>query len=781
MRKVKFAVIFLALLFSNSFAAEEKVKLKVWGIPNRESVDPDSKASVAIIDKFVELHPEIELETQRGVFIQGMGMDSLPLLAMAGGVAPDVMYVNFRMSDTYISEGFLYPLDEYVEEWKKEEDISEKIHPAIWPVIKRYGHIWSVPYGGTLAMALLYRKDLFQKAGLNPDKPPRDWNELYECAVRLTGPDEGTYGIALGTGLGMGWYFADFLWSAGGDIVVEDENGGWRAVYNDSAGVMALDFYRRLVRGRWKRNGKEYIGVGCLDVEYGTKWVTGKIGMMFQYLGNEVISTVNPNLTGVAPMPLGPTEKRGGEINSRMMGINATIKDKRIRDAAWKFIRFHVSDEALRIKTRIFVESGYAKFLSPDYLKKFGYERYLRDIPKGWAEALKMSLKTGKPEPYGKNCQHVYIEMTRPLERARIDDKTSSKELLDEAVKHTNEKMLGIIKPKEMRKRRMVALFVSIALAAAFAILTRIIIKSYSMPRAPGRGGKNKKYFYAYLILLPAIVSVLLWSYYPLIRGSFMAFQDYKLILPVKWIGLDNFANALFTPLFWQALLNSGFYMALFLGLGFLTPIILAIMLSEVPKGKILFRTIYYLPAVTTGLVIMFLWKGFFDPSPAGVFNKIMGFFGMAPQTWLNDPRLAMLCVVLPIVWATLGPGSIIYLAALKTIPEELYDAADIDGANIILKARYIVFPYLKPLIIINFVGAFIGAFRSFDFIFTMTGGGPNFATHVLGLEIWYNAFLYLKFGYAVAMAWLLGSLLLGFTVFQLRILSKLQFKTAGA
>ena len=94
---------------------------------------------------------------------------------------------------------------------------------------------------------------------------------------------------------------------------------------------------------------------------------------------------------------------------------------------------------------------------------------------------------------------------------------------------------------------------------------------------------------------------------------------------------------------------------------------------------------------------------------------------------------------------------------------------------------RHITIPSLKPLIIINFVGAFVAAFRSFDFIFAMTGGGPLFATHVVGLEIWYNAFLYLHFGYAVAAAWILGSLLVGFTVLQLRILSRIQFRTAEA
>jgi multiple sugar transport system permease protein len=303
---------------------------------------------------------------------------------------------------------------------------------------------------------------------------------------------------------------------------------------------------------------------------------------------------------------------------------------------------------------------------------------------------------------------------------------------------------------------------------------------------------KRARTRFAYLIMAPALLSVALWQYYPLARGSMMAFQDYRLILPTTWVGLDNFAEVLFAPLFWQSLWNSAKFMALSLGLGFAAPILLALALHEVPRGKVFFRTLYYLPAVTTGLVIMFLWKQFYDPTPHGLLNQIvatfargLNFWGLRlhpqPIDWLGDPHLAMVAVIIPLVWAGMGPGCLIYLAALKGIPEEIYEAADIDGAGILSKVRNITFPYLKALIIINFVGAFIGAARAFDAIFVTTGGGPVFSTHTAGLEIWYAAFMYLKFGYAVAMAWIVGALLVGFTLFQLRILSRVQFKTAEA
>jgi len=745
----------------------------------------------------MELHPDIKVEGFQGLQVPGMEMDVGPLMAMAGGVAPEVLYVNFRISDSYIQQQFLYPLDEYVAEWAKEEDLSKRIHPAVWPVIKRPGadgktHVWAVP-NSTLVMALVYRKDLFREAGLDPDRPPETWDELLEYATRLTKPERGQYGMALWGGPGASWYFINFLYSAGGQAVRQDADGQWRACFNDPAAVEALKFYQKLNRTKFTRQGKEHRGVAYRSTEIYTKWNLGQIGMDFMYLSDDLMTNVNPNLVGIAPVPKGPTGVRGSELNCTMYGINATVQDKRVRDAAWEYIRFLASEEAQRIKAKIYVEGGYAKFIVPRYLRQFGYERYLREVPPGWEETLEEALANGRPEPYGRNCEMVYTEMTPPLDAVSISDRTDYQALLDQAVKHANERMIGIIPPDVQRTRLRLATVVVIAVAVLFLLVFRQVFRSFSgdiaAEKTVRRKGEARRELArhwracwpAYAILGPALVSVALWQYYPLARGSVMSFQDYRLVAPSKWVGLLNFSHVLFEPRFWRAMLNSATYMALVLGFGFFAPIILALMLHEVPRGKILFRTIYYLPGVTTGLVIMFLWKQFYEPSAGGLLNRVLAFLHLPAQTWLLDPKLAMISVIIPIIWASVGPGCIIYLAALKSIPEEYYEAADLDGAGIWPKVRHITIPYLKPLIIINFVGAFVGAFRSFDFIFAMTGGGPLFSTHVVGLEIWYNAFLYLNFGYAVAAAWILGSLLVGFTLWQLRILSRIQFKTAEA
>jgi ABC-type sugar transport system permease subunit/ABC-type glycerol-3-phosphate transport system substrate-binding protein len=807
----------LVCLFSglSPALAQEPVTVKLHALPQREVRTVEDRANLAIMKRFLEIHPEINLEGFRGVNAPGLSMDSQPLLAMAGGVAPDVMYVNFRQSDSYISQGFLAPLDEYVKRWAGVDDIRKApqklrhlILPQMWPVIMRPGpdgkeHIWAMPYGGALAKVLMYRKDLFRKAGLDPDRPPRDWNELYAYAKRLTDSKKSQFGFGLASGQSASWHFIDLVWSAGGEAI-RKENGEWRACYNTPEALAALKLYQRLCRDK----------VATRDTNVAEKFDLGKIGMTFTYINDQAMANVNPNLVGIAALPAGPGGHHGNELNSRMQGMNATIRDPRVRDAAWKWIQYSAGDEALGIKTQTFVEAGYARYLNPEHLRRFlpaaEYERYRRDTPAGWAEALTAAMRYGKPEPYGKNCQLIYVQMTPPLDTVSLTDRNDDRflqGLLDRSVAETNQKLMGVIDPGVKRFQRGVALPTVIALVVCFGLVFRGVMRSFADDRGipdlatdknsprfkRQRGARAARTRFAYLIMAPALLSVALWQYYPLARGTLMAFQDYRIILPVTWVGLDNFAEVLFAPLFWKALWNSVRYMAISLALGFLTPVLLALALHEVPRGKVFFRTLYYLPAVTTGLVIMFLWKQFYTPTEQGLLNQIVAIFvqglrslglglpPFVPVDWLNDPRLAMTAVIIPLVWAGLGPGCLIYLAALKGIPEDIYEAADLDGAGIWSKIRNITYPYLKPLIIINFVGAFIHTARAFDSIFVMTGGGPVFSTHVAGLEIWFTAFMYLKFGYAVAMAWIVGALLVGFTLFQLRILSRVQFKTAEA
>ena len=205
-------------------------------------------------------------------------------------------------------------------------------------------------------------------------------------------------------------------------------------------------------------------------------------------------------------------------------------------------------------------------------------------------------------------------------------------------------------------------------------------------------------------------------------------------------MGFENFAKVFFDQDFWLSILRSIYFSFLYISLVFFPPIILAIMLSEIPKGRIFFRVIYYFPAVISGIIVMLMWKSFFDPAPDGVLNTLIGYFGMDAIDWFGNKNTAMIAIIVPSAWAGLGPGCLIYLAALKTVPSDLYEAAAIDGCGFFSRLKNITIPMIKPLIMINIIFAFIGAFLSSEQMLVMTGGGPDGATTVVGLEIFLSA-----------------------------------------
>ena len=658
-------------------------------------------------------------------------------------------------------------------------------------------------------MALFYRRDVFSEAGL-PDRVPETADELLDWARRVTNPADKTWGLWLPTGE-TGWSTLSFLYSWGGRAVRRDADGAWRCAFDSPEAADAYAFVCRLYLEPFTN------ACGALPtcVDTGEAFMPGqRSAMWFSYLDQDTFQQIDPNLIGFGPVPRGPSGRRGSEYNCGMLGVYAGSgdRDPRVPELAWEWAWFMGGREARKIRTRTYVENGLGRFVPPSALREAGFDPEAFACPEGWDEAAAVARENGVPEPYGRNCQLVYTYMSRAIDQARNDgavrdairrgDLPAARErigaILRERVALADEKMIGRVPPEKMRFRRRVAAVVVVGMALAFFFVFRRVMRTFAaaVPRDPAGGSRRNESGRgaAYLLLLPALLSLAVWSYWPLARGTAMAFQDYNVRGYSQWVGLDNFATVLFSGEFWHAMLVSAEYAALYLGLGFVAPIVLALLLSEVPRGKILYRTIYYLPAVLSGVVVIFLWKGFYGPYGAlnqminGCVHAVNYVFGTSypdlAKAWLSEPKAALLLCLLPTIWAGMGPGCLVYLAALKTVPEDLYEAAELEGAGLFGKIRHVALPGIRSLILINFVGAAIGAMKSGgEFVLAMTGGGPYTpygATEVVGLHIFWEAFGYLRFGPATAMAWVLGSMLIGFTVLQLQRLSRMEFK-AGA
>lgn len=814
---------FAALPLKAGETPRQKIPLKVFSTSSPRDPSPIAQADIAVTTAFLKMHPEIEFETFTGIQIAGKAMDSSMLLAIAGGNAPDVMYVNFRQSDTFIQQSFLLPLDKFIARDMSKAEFTTRVPPAVLPVVKREGpavrgaeageHVWALPYN-LVVRALFYRKDLFEEAGLDPKRPPRNWEELYECSRRLSDPSKGLYGLQVTRGDHAAWDFMPFLWSAGGEAVTKDSKGQWKAVFDSDEAVTALDFYLKLTTEKWiDADGRRQIGYTSIasGLDGGLAWNEGRVGMAINYLDEKSIAAgVDPSLVDIAPFPAGPTGTSGTEVNCSMMGIFSDIKGRRnsegeyispdkIQEAAWSYIRFFDSDAGRKIKIGKLVELGLGRRLNPDLLRKYGFNSYAKDVPSNWMPVFQEAMRNGRPEPYGKNCQEVYSYMTKPLEKAKelgragklptdpAERQAVLKKLLEGAVDLTNSKMLDNLPPREVRTRDIAAGVCASLLLAAFCLALYKVWKAFASVRATAStpSGHLRKYLPAYIILAPAVISVLLWNYLPMLMGSTLAFCDYKFVASPEYVGLRNIGEILFSPDWWNALYCTFKYMALLLILGFAPPIALAIMLQEVSKGRLLYRVVYYLPAVMSGMAVIYMWRLFFGSDSAGLINQMLiwtnELFGesMEPIAWLENSNLAMLCCVIPTIWAGLGPGCLIYMAALKGIPDELYESAEMDGASFAQKIVHIVLPSMRTLIVIQFIGAFVAASQNTQMILVMTYGSAG--TEVAGLHIFKEAYTLLKFGTAVSMAWMLGSVLLFFTIHQLRALQRLEFRTGGA
>lgn len=759
------------------------VTLRVQGLPGDAATDPASVAELKVLAAFRRAFPHIMVEPAEGLKIATLNSEASTILMIAGGIAPDVIRMNFRSSDTYIRQGLVAPLDGFIDIVGREKILSA-IPSQVLPVVQRKGPDGETrTYGLPLPLVvsgLYFNRELFRRAGL-PERAPRDWPELLAFARKIQQLGPQYHGLFLQSGPSASFTLMNFIRAAGGDAVAETGPDQWSATFNSSAAVEAYMFYYQLVaveRLAYRKPGKP------------TDDLLEKVGMYFRYIGDS--AQIDPDLWGFGAVPEGPSGHGGSEINSGILSVFSGITDPQRKQAAWEYVRFVTGNEADRIRTLALVDLGLGNLLNPATLRKFGFNEYLVMSPPGLEEELNKALSEGRPEPYGKNCNLIYQEMTYPLDQVLLSPliraawlagnqdlvRRETQAILDRAVARTNEKMLGNVSPEDMRWRRIVASAVVVLIALVFFLVGRSVIVSFSRHAAQSSVPVASRSLIPWLCLLPAILLVLTWNYLPLLRGTQIAFLDFQILLRSTFVGLDNFANVLFDRSFWNSLLATLHFAAWTLTLGFAAPILLAYALHLIPRGKLIYRTLYYLPAVISGTAVFFLWKELFDGD--GIFNQILRLAGFeASLAWPENPNLAMLSCVIPGIWAGTGPGCLIYLAALKTIPVEQFEASEIDGAGFWSKTFNVVYPGLKALIAINFIGAVSAAFHGATNVLIMTGGGPNGMTEVTSLLIFYEAFARLRFGPATAMAWIIGSMLVGFTVLQLRRLSRMEFRTA--
>lgn len=272
----------------------------------------------------------------------------------------------------------------------------------------------------------------------------------------------------------------------------------------------------------------------------------------------------------------------------------------------------------------------------------------------------------------------------------------------------------------------------------------------------------------AWLLIIPGIIVFSVFKWYPIITSLAVSMFEYKLILGSKFVEFSNFKAVLFNNLTWIAFRNTFYFAFLNIALCFLVPIIVAILLLEMKKNLIrIMMILWFIPAGS--IVSILLWKWYYNPS-YGLFNGVLQSLGLPTLKWLNDPRISMICIVLPGL-IMYGPG-LIYIATLQSIPDELYEAAELEGAGFWRKIWSVTLPRMRPIVTIMLILSVISSLEMFNQAFIMTEGGPANTTLSVVMVIYDLAFIKMNFGYGSALG-----IILFLVIFVLTVLQRRYFK----
>ena len=290
---------------------------------------------------------------------------------------------------------------------------------------------------------------------------------------------------------------------------------------------------------------------------------------------------------------------------------------------------------------------------------------------------------------------------------------------------------------------------------------------------------KTQKKMMPLLFLIPGLLFFAIFQIYPLLKGFQMSFYDWQ-IMPGKvsqFIGLENYFRAFEDPIFGRAFKNTILYTLVTVPGQMILAMGVAILINSLPKARTLYRMLYYIPVITSWVIVSLLIRYFFQ-SPNGIVNyylvEVFQLVGK-PLPWLRDPTLAFVPILVLGIWKGIGWSMVIYLAALAGVPKELEEASAIDGANGWQNFWHITMPLISPTIVFTMVMLLIGGFNVFISVYLITGGGPRQMTEVMLSYAYHQAFDFLDFGYGAALSYLMAALIITLSFLQIKLLRKPQ------
>ena len=709
-------------------------------------------AMKALVDDFNHSQSRIEVE-----YIPTSSVNKKTLVATAGGDPPDLAGVTAQDVFDFAEKGALIALDE----WAQGTAVAAARYiPAYWDMGVYRGQLYGV-VSVPAVNALHWNKRLFRAAGLDPEQPPRTIAQLDRYAKRLTRSEDGRI-VQAGflpsdpTWWAFFWpyFFHGRLWDGGAHITLtEPENVRaftWVQSYAKEHGVLAL-----------QNLSATFGNVASAQDPF----LSEKLAMVLQgvWLANYAEAFAPKLEWGAAPFPsLNADDPPVSFVDADMLVIPRGAAHAR---EAFEFIRFiaqQANTEKLCLLQR---KNSPLADVTPSFFEqhKNPYIRMFQALPSSPAARgpLKMSVWPEYRTELHATFQKVWLARATPAE-ALAETQARMQRSLDRARRREgiapSPKLLDV--PVWLVGGLVLAL--GLIVAREFAQRRRYGASQRAELRALGKG---------LAFLSPWAIGLLLFVAYPVLSSIVYSLCDYSLLSAPRFVGLANYVDLLHDDLFFIALKNTAIYALFAVPLHLVAAFSLALFLDANLRGSGVYRTLLFLPSLTPIVASSMAWLWIFNPR-FGVLNYALDklSFGLIPPVpWLNNPHTALPSLVLMSVWG-IGHTIVVTLAAMQDVPSAIYEAADIDGANLWQRVWHITLPLTSPVMYFNGIMGLIAALQVFTQPYIMTQGGPARATLSYSMRLYDNAFTYLRMGYASAMAWILFVIILALTVFALKI-----------
>jgi multiple sugar transport system permease protein len=713
----------------------------------------DEKIAIdAMVARFNASHPTIRV---RGMLMPMQQIQQKMLLSVAGGVPPDVVRFYTDLGGELMAREGLERIDRLA---ARDGVDLRAFYPVSVAQNTYNGKLYGLPWVLS-PQALLYNKRMFREAGLDPNRPPRTWDELRQYSLRLTKKDSA--GRLTQLGYAEVSNFREYLWESGGDLLSRDAR---HPAFQSPVGVRTLAYWVETMDtmcGNYdalNAFGAQFSGAA--SDSFGMQKVAMRLDSPFRIPD---LKRYFPNLDyGVTSVPT----SRDHVIE--VVGNSLVIpRGSRHREAAWEFIKYASAKEQLlavcaqsgRLPARISAATD------PSYTNDPLLGPFVRELP------------------YGRSIPVVpgYMEMQdaidRQIELAFKHKKTPEQAL--NAAAHDCERILS-------RSNEDMSAFPAIRWTRVLGFLGMVLaLMIGGVTAGVGRATRHSKRdrrealeFYGFLA--PWLIGFLLLTFGAVSASLALSFSKWDVLTPGRWVGIRNYTD-LFTndPRFLKALANTAVYSVMAVPMAVVAGLATAMLLNLKLPGIRVFRTLFYLPVVVSGVATALLWKELFNPT-TGLLNKFLmlpirpalsnGLHWLPlvtdPPGWLSDPVWSKPALVIMSIWGV-GGAMLIYLAGLQGIPVQLYEAAELDGARGWRRFRHITLPLLTPVIFYQLVMGIIGSFQVFTQAYVMTAGtgAPEDSLLFYVLYLFNNAFQWLKIGYASAMAWVLFVIVLVITL----------------